>query len=286
METSPFDWMRVGHWTDDEAMTGCTVVTFDGPVVASGEVRGGAPATREFALLEPTKLVESVDAVCLSGGSAFGLASGDGVMRRLQSLNVGFDTTFGAVPIVVGMSLYDLGVGNSAVFPDAESGAQAFDNASADFAIGAVGVGVGATVSKWRGADAVKPGGLGFAVVTKDHLTVCALVAVNAVGDIKTDTKTSTAIASNSFDWPETESALRENTTIGVVATNAVVTKAGCRSIAEAGHDGLARSIQPSHGPADGDALVAVSKPTVEADIATVRLIAAVAVERAVTSLV
>jgi len=277
--------MRVGHWTDEAARTGCTVVTFDAPVVASGEVRGGAPASREFALLEPTKLVESINAVCLSGGSAFGLAAADGVMQHLRSEEIGFETRHGVVPIVVGLSLYDLGVGDSTAYPDSSKGRAALEAASADFAVGRIGAGTGATVRKWRGPDETRPGGFGVASASRDDLTVCALLAVNAVGDIDTDGSVSAAIAGGTFEWPEVESPLIENTTIGVIATNAILTKAQCRSLAEAGHDGLARAIVPAHGPGDGDALVVVSKPTVETDLATVRLLATTAVEAAVRSL-
>ncbi len=278
--------MRVGHWTDSVAKTGCTVVRFLGDVVASGEVRGGAPATREFALLEPTRLVETVHAVCLSGGSAFGLAAADGVARSLRAQEIGFETKHGRVPIVVGMSLYDLGVGHAMRWPGAPEGEAALDAVAPDFAVGLVGAGVGTTVGKWRGAEAASPGGVGFAVARREEVVVSALVAVNAVGDIVARAGSpADEIIAGTFEWPEAESPLGENTTIGVIATNADVTKTQCRSLAEAGHDGLARAIIPAHGPSDGDALVAVAKPEVETDMSTVRLLAAVAVEEAISSL-
>ena len=285
--TSPFGWMHVGHWTDTAAQTGCTVVRFLGDVVASGEVRGGAPATREFELLEATRLVETVHAVCLSGGSAFGLAVGDGVARSLRAQEIGFETKHGKVPIVVGMSLYDLGVGNAMRWPGAPEGTDALEAASADFDTGLVGAGAGATVGKWRGADAASPGGLGFAVVEKGDVAVAALVAVNAVGDVVSPSSTvRSEISAGTFDWPEVESPLGENTTIGVIVTNALVTKTQCRSLAEAGHDGLARAIFPAHGPSDGDALVVVAKPEVETDLASLRMLTATAVEEAIRSAV
>ena len=290
-ETSPFAWMQVGHWSHEAARTGCTVIRFTEDVVASGEVRGGAPATREFALLDPTRLVTSVDAVCLSGGSAFGLDAAAGVAHALRADGVGFETAHGPVPIVIGMSLYDLGVGEATAFPGQPEGAFALDESSASFAVGQVGAGAGATIGKWRGADAAMPGGLGFAEVSKDDVTVCCIVAVNAAGEVVLPgSELSTKIASGTFDWPEVESPFGENTTIGVIATNANIeggsTKAHCLSLGEAGHDGLARAIQPVHGPSDGDALVAVSRPEVETDLATVRMLAAVAVETAVRSAV
>ncbi|MGI9604568.1 MAG: P1 family peptidase, partial [Acidimicrobiales bacterium] len=120
--SSPFEWMQIGHWSDADARTGCTVVRFDGPVVASGEIRGGAPATREFGLLDPVRTVESLDAIVLSGGSAFGLAAADGVVQLLEDEGHGFPTAHGNVPIVVGMSLYDLGVGDPTVRPGPAEG--------------------------------------------------------------------------------------------------------------------------------------------------------------------
>lgn len=283
---SPFDWFRVGHWTEPVARTGCTVVSVDGPVVASGEVRGSAPATREFALLEPTRTVESINAVCLSGGSAFGLAAADGVARSLRAREVGFPTQHGVVPIVVGMSLYDLAVGNSEAWPGQDAGAAALEGASHEFDVGRVGAGTGATTGKWRGAGVTSAGGIGFASVSKGDAVVCAIVAVNAVGDIVANHDARAEVSAGTFAWPESESTLGQNTTIGVISTNVVLTKAQVRAIAESGHDGLARAIVPAHGPHDGDALVAVAKPEVEADLAHIQLLAAIAVENAILSVV
>ncbi len=283
MAESPFGWMQVGHWTDAEARTGCTVIRLIGDVVASGEVRGGAPATREFALLEPTKMVESVHAVVLSGGSAFGLAAADGVARSLRAQDIGFETAHGRVPIVVAMSLYDLGVGNGMRWPGVPEGDAALNSISRTFDVGLVGAGTGAMAGKWRGPDRGYPAGLGFAVAQKDDLIVAALIAVNAAGDVgaRAD-RARSELADGTFDWPDVSSPFGENTTIGVIATNAKLTKAQCRSISEAGHDGLARAIVPAHGPSDGDALVALSKPEVDADESTVRILAASAVEQAI----
>ena len=285
MAESPFGWMHVGHWTDSEAQTGCTVVRVIGDVVASGEVRGGAPATREFALLEPTKMVESVHAVVLSGGSAFGLAAADGVTRSLRAQDIGFETAYGRVPIVVAMSLYDLGVGNGMRWPGVPEGDAALDAASTEFDVGLVGAGTGATAGKWRGSDGAYPGGFRFAIAQRGDVVVTALMAVNAAGDVgdRADAARS-QLASGTFQWPEVKTPFGENTTIGVIATNAQLTKAQCRVMAEAGHDGLARAIFPAHGPTDGDALVALAKPEVEADEATVRILAASAVEQAIRS--
>jgi L-aminopeptidase/D-esterase-like protein len=292
MIETAFPWMRVGHQTDSHARTGCTVVRFDEAVVASGEIRGSAPATREFGLLNPTRTVQSIDALVLSGGSAFGLAAADGVMASLAAADVGFETRFGRVPIVVGLSLFDLGVGDGAVRPGPEQGAVALEDASTTFEIGAVGAGTGATVGKWRGPDAARDAGIAWAQVRRDDLVVGALVAVNAVGDLTTEPQgqgTAAAIADGSFEWPEEDSPLGENTTIGLVVTNGRFSKAQCHLLAQAGHDGMARAIIPAHGPADGDALVAVGRPIdadagLSDDVGTARLLAATAVQHAIAA--
>lgn len=193
--------VEVGHWTDAEARTGCTVVVLPPGTVASGEVRGGAPATREFALLAPERLVDCVDAVVLTGGSAFGLAACDGVMEVLEAEGRGFAAPHGPVPIVVGMALYDLGVGDPAVRPGVAAGRTAAANRSSTVPTGRVGAGAGATVSKWRGRDRAADSGLGAAAVRRDALTVAALVAANAAGD--PDPGPLAEITAGTFtDWP------------------------------------------------------------------------------------
>jgi L-aminopeptidase/D-esterase-like protein len=273
--------VRVGHWTDDVARTGCTVILLPPDTVASGEVRGGAPASREFALLDPTRLVPAIDAVVLAGGSAFGLASADGVMEVLEQQDRGFPTAHGRVPIVVGLALYDLGVGAPEVRPDAAAGRHAVEHATDSPATGAVGAGVGATLGNWRGADHVRPGGLGIAVVRRDDLVTVAVVATNAAGEID-DGSTVTAVVDGSFaDWPEPYGA-GTNTTIGAVITNAKLDKVECRLLAEGAHDGLARAVVPPHMRADGDAFVAAATGEVVATVDDVRFMAVIAVERAV----
>ena len=272
--------VRVGHWTAPApARTGCTVVLLPAGTVASGEVRGGAPGTREFALLAPERLVARVDAVVLSGGSAFGLAACDGVAAWCEERGIGFPTGGGAVPIVVGMVLFDLLVAGG-VRPGAAEGRAACEAAVAGpFSTGAVGAGAGATVRKWTGsAGDVRPGGLGTATARAGEVVVSALFAVNAVGDV-----------------PEPDGVLRlpvagerfaEQTTIGVVATNARLDKVGCLLVAQSGHDGLARALDPAHLSVDGDAVVAcsVGGGSVDAPVDQVRVLAARAVEQAIRS--
>lgn len=276
--------VRVGHWTDAVARTGCTVVLFPEGTVASGEVRGGAPATREFALLEPGRLVERLDAVVLSGGSAFGLAACDGVMDHLAAQGVGFETSAGRVPIVVGMCLFDLGEGDGTVRPGPAEGATAAASATAGAVeLGRVGAATGATISKWRGPDHVRPGALVGAVARSGDLVVAALVAVNASGDID-DGATTAAVLDGSFVVPEVTPFV-ENTTIGVVATNAQLTKAQCHLVAQSAHDGFGRAIVPAHTVGDGDAVVVAATGEREidaADVAAVRLMACAVVESAI----
>jgi L-aminopeptidase/D-esterase-like protein len=273
--------VTVGHWTDHDARTGCTVVLFPEGTVASGEVRGGAPATREFALLEPHRVVEHVDAVMLSGGSAFGLAAGDGAMQWLEQRDRGFRTSAGPIPIVVGMSLFDLLVGDGSVRPGAVEGRAACEAArGGSVETGLVGAGAGATAGKWRGREHARPAGLGTATASHGPVVVSALMAVNAFGDI--DPGDGSAEVDAAFD--EALAAGFMNTVIGLVATNATLDKVGCHVVAQGGHDGLARALFPPHTRLDGDAIVAAATGGVAASIDLVRALAVLAVERAIRS--
>lgn len=285
MTVTDVDGVRVGHWTDAVARTGCTVVLFPDGTVASGEVRGGAPATREFALLEPTRMVARLDAVVLSGGSAFGLAAADGVMGHLAAADIGFETVGGRVPIVVGMSLYDLAVGDPTVRPTADHGRRAAEAArTGPVETGQVGAGTGATVAKWRGPDHRRPGALvGATRHGSGGLVVAALVAVNAFGEPGADPGD---VADGSVTGSDfSAGAPGTNTTIGVVVTNARLDKVGCHLLAQSAHDGLARSVSPSHTSVDGDAFVAAATGTVDAELAVVRNLAVAVVSDAVLTL-
>jgi L-aminopeptidase/D-esterase-like protein len=266
--------VRLGHWTAAEAATGCTVVLLPEGTTASGEVRGGAPATREFALLEPTRLVDRLDAVVLTGGSAFGLACADGVMGWLEEQGAGFPAPAGAVPIVVGLGLYDLAVGDAAVRPGPAAGRAACLAARETWTGGPVGAGSGARVGKWRGEP--RPGGLGVASAVHGDLTVAAVMAVNAYGEP----------GGEAFGFPGRPPAIGANTTIGVVVTDARLTKAQCLVVAQGGHDGMARALWPPHCTVDGDAVVAAATGRVEAPLDLVRALAVRAVEDAVRAAV
>jgi L-aminopeptidase/D-esterase-like protein len=279
--------VRVGHWTDRTARTGCTVVLFPEGTVASGEVRGGAPATREFDLLDPHRLVQRCDAVLLSGGSAFGLAAADGVMRWLEQHEQGFPTGAGPVPIVVGAALYDLAVGDAAVRPGPREGELACAAAvDGPFERGEVGAGTGATVGKWRGPQHRRPAGLDTFTARHGDLVVSALVALNAFGDVDPAPQGLDAAAPDLVEsmaaFDEAIAAGFGNTTLAVVATNARLDKAGCLVVAQGGHDGLARSLFPPHTRVDGDAVIAAATGQVDAGIDVVRALAVLAVEGAV----
>ncbi len=279
----------MGHWTDEAALTGCTVVVFPEGTTASGEIRGGAPATRDFALLAPERTVNQVDAVVLSGGSAFGLAAADGVMRWCEEQGRGFETRGGRVPIVVGLSLYDLTEGDGSVRPGSDAGYAAARMASDALpSLGRVGAGTGATMNKWRGAENREPGGLGGALLQVEDVLVGALVAVNAAGEFN-DGSVQQALIDGTYEHrpanPFSDSKDGEahtNTTIGVIATNAMLDKVACFRVARSGHSGMARALLPAHTDGDGDALVVGASGQVEADFNLVRLMAAAAVETAV----
>jgi L-aminopeptidase/D-esterase-like protein len=279
--------VRVGHWTDPVGRTGCTVVLFPAGTVASGEVRGGAPGTRESGLLAPERTVARLDAVVLSGGSAFGLASCDGVMRWCEERGLGQPTPLGPVPIVVGAVLYDLGVGDATARPTAPAGYAACVAAvDGPFETGLIGAGCGATVGKWRGRDLARPGGLGTATLRREELIVSALIAVNAVGDVRTDELEPTSLGALAHDWAPSPLTALTNTTIGVIATNATLDKAGCLLMAQSGHDGLARALEPVHTTGDGDFLVAASCGGLTVPVDVVRSVAARSVEAAVRAAV
>lgn len=274
--------VRVGHWTNEAAQTGCTVVLLPEGTVASGEVRGGAPAAREFALLDPSRTVSRIDAVVLTGGSAFGLSAADGVMRFCEERGIGFPTAGGVVPIVVALGLYDLATGDGSVRPGPDAGYAACEAAApGDVALGRVGAGAGATIAKWQGRDHARPGGLGGAVLRHGELIVAALVAVNAYGDILQPGDDTPRVPQPPIETAEEAFA---NTTIGLIVTNAVLTKGQCLLIAQSGHDGMSRALSPAHSTADGDALIAAATGEVAAEVEPVRSLAAVAVERAIRS--
>jgi len=268
--------IRVGHATDPVGLTGCTVVLCPPGTIGSGEVRGGAPGTRETDLLRPGMLVEEVHAVLLTGGSAFGLSAADGVMRFLEERGIGFDADVAKVPIVPAAVLFDLGVGDPNVRPIPSAGYAACHSASEDVVEGSVGAGTGATVAKIRGLSHAMKGGVGTASVEEDGLIVGALFAVNALGEIVDDDGDVLVGARGGDDDADAEPPEPPvgNTTIGVVATNARLSKERAHLLAIAAHDGLARAIRPSHTIWDGDTVFTLATGEVEASQARVEELA------------
>jgi L-aminopeptidase/D-esterase-like protein len=275
--------IRVGHWTDLDAATGCTVVLCEQGPRAGVDVRGAAPATRETDLLRPGSLVGRAHAILLSGGSAFGLDAAGGVMRYLEEHGVGFPTHAGRVPIVPGAALFDLGIGRAEVRPDAAAGYEACVAAADHVAEGCVGAGTGATVAKLAGpAGAVKSGIGSAARRLADGTLVGALLAVNAVGAVYDPWSGAPLALPRAVSQAPRAPLVGTSTTIGVLATTAALDAGGVSRLAALGHDGLALAIRPAHTSYDGDTLFALSVPTTGADAAVDRL----ALEQAVVEVV
>jgi L-aminopeptidase/D-esterase-like protein len=265
--------LEVGHFTDPRRPTGCTVVLARAGAIAGVDVRGAAPGTRETDLLAPTNLIERVHAIVLAGGSAWGLDAASGAVRWLEEQGVGMPVGPARLPIVPAAVLFDLLVGDSAIRPDAEAGYRACQAAARTAPEeGNVGAGAGAAVGKIFGIERAMKGGIGSASLTVGGVTVAALIACNALGDV-IDPNTAQPIAgarrADGRGLLDSRRALLAgeapkpllagtNTTIGVIATDAVITKAQATRLAQMGHDGLARSINPVHTLSDGDTLFAL----------------------------
>jgi L-aminopeptidase/D-esterase-like protein len=281
--------IEVGHAQDDEVLTGCTVLICRKGAVAGVDVRGGAPGTRETDLLNPVNLVEKVHAVLLAGGSAYGLDAATGVVRYLEENRIGFKTEAAKVPIVPAAILYDLSIGRADVRPDSAMGYRAAAAASSERpAEGNVGAGTGASVGKIRGMKYAVKSGLGTCSLNVHGIVIGALVAVNAIGDVVDPTDGSVIAGLRSgttLDWMkknQARSAIRSNTVIGVVATDAGLTKAGATKVAQMAQDGLARAIRPAHTMFDGDTLFALATGQKQADVSMIGAFAAEAMAEAI----
>jgi L-aminopeptidase/D-esterase-like protein len=268
------DGIEVGHFSDPRRPTGCTVILAREGAVAGVDVRGAAPGTRETDLLAPGNFVQHVHAVMLAGGSAWGLAAADGAMQWLEERGIGFDVRFGRLPIVPAAVLFDLPVGDARIRPDAAAGYAACDAAStAAPAEGNVGAGSGALVGKLFGVHRAMKGGIGTASITVNGVTVGALIACNALGDVLDPDTAQVVAGARTEDGRallDTRRALLcgvppqpllagTNTTLGVIATDAVLTKVQANRLAAVAHDGLARAINPVHTMSDGDTLFALA---------------------------
>jgi L-aminopeptidase/D-esterase-like protein len=291
--------LAVGHWTDPVGLTGCTVVVPPSGNVAAASVRGGGPGTRETDLLQPQAHVEGVSAVLLTGGSAFGLAAAQGVVAWCERRGLGYGRFGRPIPIVPAAVLFDLAVGDWEARPGpAEGEAACLAAVTADGPLGNVGAGMGATVGKTAGPDFMTKGGLGWAVVEAGPVTVGALAAVNAGGDVLEEDGTvlagarvpggARAAIRERLAEPGPDGEVRPepvqpgNTTLGVVATNAALSKGEVHRVAVQAHDGMARAIYPVHTSFDGDTVFAVAVPRVPATMDLVAFLAEEALAAAI----
>lgn len=280
--------LRVGHAQDFDALTGCTVVLCPANTVGGVDQRGGAPGTRETDLLRPLHWVQHVNAVLLTGGSAFGLAAADGVMRFLEERGIGFETRAARVPIVPGAVLFDLDVGRADRRPDAAMGYIACEAATDGPVVqGCVGAGTGATVGKLLGMTCATKSGFGSASLSLPNgVVVAALMAVNTLGDVvdeRGQIMAGVRPTPDSRQFIGTLNALQyapptppaTNTVIGVVATNARLTKEEANKLAQMAHDGLAQAVRPAHTLFDGDTVFALATGEVPSDVGLVGAFAA-----------
>jgi L-aminopeptidase/D-esterase-like protein len=293
--------LRVGHTTNLEAATGCTVILCPPGTVGAVDVRGGAPGTRETDVLNPQNHVQIVNAIVLSGGSAYGLSTADGVMRYLAEQEIGYKTRGGfVVPIVPAAILFDLALGTPGIYPDAEMGYAACEAATDEAVLqGSVGAGTGAMCGAILGKEFATKGGVGSAsIAVGNGLVVGAIVAVNAVGDILDENGQIMAGVRQPPDGntfmgmlnamktmmlqPPVAEASGENTVIGVVATNAQLTKAQTQKVAQMAHDGIARAVNPAHTLYDGDTIFALATGSIPADASLVGAFAAEAMSQAI----
>lgn len=262
--------IRAGHYTDSEAMTGCTFIMCEGGAVSGVDVRGGAPGTRETDAFSVNGSVPLMNGVMLSGGSAFGLASADGAMAYLEENGQGFDTGVAKVPLVGAAVIFDLAYGRADVRPDRDAGyaaaKAAYGVASEKLEQGSVGAGTGATVAKLLGMDKAIKSGIGAASMNVAGATLAAIACVNAVGNIY-DYRNGSLIAGHNVDLTGYTATPGENTTIGLIATDAKLDKLQAKRLAMLAHDGMAMSIRPVHTTSDGDTAFAMATGRVDSNV-------------------
>ncbi|MDU5082361.1 P1 family peptidase [uncultured Tissierella sp.] len=288
--------IKVGHVQSEEGMTGCTVIICEQGATGGVDVRGSAPGTRETDLFKAEKMVDKVHAIVLSGGSAFGLEAASGVMKYLEEQNIGLDVGVTKVPIVASAVIFDLNIGNYKIRPDFNMGYRAAEIATSyENRQGNIGCGMGATIGKILGPQGAMKSGLGSATVKVGDLMVSAIVSVNSFGDIY-DFRLNRQIA-GVYDY-KNNSLLNtveimkdmnkdlgfnvQNTTIGVIGTNAILTKAEANKISEMAHNGYARSIDPIHTMLDGDTIFTMATNEIKADISLIGTLAAEVMSKAI----
>ncbi|WP_370445884.1 P1 family peptidase [Petrotoga sp. 9PW.55.5.1] len=285
--------IKVGHYTDNQSLTGCTVILYEEGAVGGVDVRGSAPGTRETDLLRPINLVQKVHAVLLTGGSAFGLDAASGVMQYLEENKVGFQTNSIKVPIVPAAVIYDLDIGDPLKRPDKNSGYLAAKNASSDpVEEGSIGVGTGALVGKALGSQYAMKGGVGsYSIELEKGIVVGAITVVNSTGDVYENGKIIAGALDKNKNFINIYEYMKkfavnanagENTTLSVVATNAILTKEEANKVAQIAHDGMARAIKPVHTMYDGDVVFCLSTGEIESNVTIIGELAAEAVEKSI----
>ncbi|MBU5313286.1 P1 family peptidase [Tissierella carlieri] len=288
--------IKVGHVQSEEGMTGCTVVICEQGATGGVDVRGSAPGTRETDLFKAEKMVDKVHAIVLSGGSAFGLEAASGVMKYLEEQSIGFNVGVTKVPIVASAVIFDLNIGNYKIRPDFNMGYKAAEIANSyENRQGNIGCGMGATIGKILGPQSAMKSGLGSATVKVGDLVVSAIVSVNSFGDIY-DFRFNKQIA-GVYDYKNnkllnTVEIMKDmnkdlgfnvqNTTIGVIGTNAILTKAEANKVSEMAHNGYARSIDPIHTMLDGDTIFTMATNEIKADISLIGTLAAEVMSKAI----
>jgi len=285
---------KIGHYSDLQNATGCTVIIPPKNNVTSAAARGASPGSREYALLSPKRKISRIDALVLTGGSAFGLNCAHAVMEALAEQGSGYQTNFGPVPIVPAACIFDKNMGSSNAYPAAEQARQALAEASFNnFTMGNAGAGTGASIGKWRGMEFALKGGIGIAEKSSNGVKAAALTVVNAVGDVLDWNGTILAgaaekdgtflAAENPFiRWEKVQVGLAENTVLTVVMTNAVLSKQQAHFIAERAHHGIARRIEPSHTSYDGDISFVLSSMEIEAHLDLLAALTVAAVEESI----
>jgi L-aminopeptidase/D-esterase-like protein len=290
---------KVGHWTNDQGDSGCTVVLPPTGNVSSCDIRGSSPSSREVEHLHPDRRLTEIHAVLLTGGSAFGLAAADGVVAWLEEHRIGYATPIGPIPIVPGAVVFDVGTANPRSRPDAASGRAACEDAREEgIRTGRVGAGTGATVGKWAGREFASPGGVGIATSSDSGASVSAIAVVNAIGDVLAPD--GTVLAGTTAESPEFVMPVRRdrqgdfleadtfpsNTVLAVVATKASLDKRDARWLASRGSDGIAMTVRPAHTRYDGDVVFSVAAPGPEASIDLLGYLATQAVADAIRNAV
>lgn len=290
--------IKIGHSNNTDGGTGCSVIICESGAVGGVDVRGGAPGTRETDLLNPVQLVNSIHAIVLSGGSAFGLDAASGVMEYLEDRNIGFDVGVTKVPIVCQAVIFDLICGDKKVRPNKEMGVMACKDSESytENVNGNVGAGTGATVGKFRGSNFSMKGGLGTYAIEVGDLKIGAIVAVNCLGDVINPINgeiIAGALKDDMKSFANTEKLMIEqynvnnntfngNTTIGVIVTNGDITKAEANKIASMSHNAFARTMRPAHTMLDGDTIFTMATGKVKCDINSLGLLATKVMEEAV----